>query len=760
MTTQILQGDEHKPAVDSVPERWRRYDVPSIQSKLVYTQPGTQQNQIIISSDAIHCASCSLLIEREMGKISGVTGIDVNATNRRVYLSWQPQTVQLSTLLHTMDKLGFTPKPLGEESEQATIENRTALKRIFVAAIGMMQVMMYAVGLYAGAFQGMERSMQVFLHIVSMVVATPVVLYSGFPFFKSAWRDLSHGQAGMDVPVALAIGSAYLASIYAVATGLDHVYFDSVTMFIFFLSLGRFFEMKARHRTGTLTAAMANLLPITATRLAEDNQEHIVAIDELQIGDLIKIKAGETVPIDCRIISGTTQVDESLLTGESKPLTKTVDDLLIGGSNNHSGLIVAQVEKVGDDTVVSHIKRLLQRAQSERPAISRLADYVARYFVAGVLFLACCVGIFWWQTQADRAFEIVLAVLVVTCPCALSLATPAALTVAVGRLAKEGLLATRSDAIELLAAANYAVFDKTGTLTFGHLNIRNTITTAELDKTTCLNIAAAMEKHSEHPIAMAFEAFSGPAVAEQTKVYPGLGLEAQVTYANQSTCFRIGKQEFVAALGSSKASEQPQGALESSWIALGNQQQIIAWFELGDIPRPNLGTMFAQLKALKLEMEVLSGDQPQALEHLTQPFGLRGRAQLTPDGKLNYIQTLQTNGEKVLMLGDGINDAPVLAGADVSIALSSGTDLAQTSADMVLLDNSLPRLPLAISIARRTLSIIKQNISWAIGYNVIALPLAAMGLIAPWLAAIGMSTSSLLVVLNALRLGKKGNEKS
>jgi Cu2+-exporting ATPase len=738
-----------------ISNNWQQFDLPAVQQNLLHDSSDQKNTEIIVSAEAIHCASCSMLIEKELAKIDGLLEVDVSVTNRRVRLRWNPDVVKLSRLLQKLDEIGFTPHPLKSGTNTYVLENHKALKRLIVAGLGMMQVMMYAVGLYAGAFQGMTYETQMFLHIVSMLVATPVVLYSGAPFFHAAWGALRHASMGMDVPVSLAIGIAYIASIRAVFTGNGGIYFDSVTMFIFFLSLGRFAEMKARHRAGAASEALAHLTPATAL-LVDESGEHVVAVEELKVGDKLLIKPGQTVPTDAVLLDESCRVDESLLTGEARLVSKTTGDELIGGSISHSGVIHARVLRTGNDTVLSHISRLLLRAQSERPRLSRLADKVASYFVSSVIGLSVLVGLFWWYTEPSRTLEIVLAVLVVTCPCALSLATPAALTVAIGRLAREGLLVTHSEAIEKLANVGYVLFDKTGTLTFGQLRIRNVFPLADLTSIDCIELGAALEKHSEHPIASAFGSTHEIFHANTIQIFAGMGIEGQVKSDNrQMRRCRIGKIEFVAELSHSPVLKRPSGEEDSSWVALGDDKQVLAWFELGDLPRPDLGTTCSQLKTLGLRVEMLSGDRSGAVKHLAEQLCIKGRWQLTPDAKLDYMRVLQGSGERVLMVGDGINDAPVLACADVSIAMSGGTNLAQTSADMILMQDSMNRLPMAVAVARRTLKVIRQNIVWAIAYNAVALPLAAVGLILPWVAAIGMSCSSLLVVLNALRLGRR-----
>lgn len=754
-----LQPVFDTPGEDIEP-RWQRYDLPALQKQVTRSGDTAGEKEVSLFVEAIHCASCSLLIERELKALDGVRDLDVNVTARRVRVRWDPRRQALSRILQRMSNIGFSAEPQSPGADTSTKENRAALKRLLVAGLGMMQVMMYAVGLYAGAFQDMEPTTRHFLHVVSMLVATPVVLYAGRPFFAGAWRDLRNGQAGMDVPVALAVGIAYAASVWAVFSQSGTVYFDSATMFVFFLSLGRFAEMKARHRAGAATEAFSRLSPLTATRLNGETDE-VVAVEDLRCDDRLRIKPGETVPIDCRIVRGRTRVDESLLTGESDPQPRHEGDALIGGSINVNGVLEARVERTGEDTVLSHIGRLLQHAQSEKPRLNRLADTVARYFVSAVIIVAALVGAVWWMVQPGRALEVVLAVLVVTCPCALSLATPAALTAAIGRLARNGLLVTRANAIEQLAGADYALFDKTGTLTYGRLLVRDIDIRADYSVDDCMAIAAALERGSEHPIARAFAGNESLAAAEKLYYMPGMGLEGIVRTARGTGKYRIGRGDFVAALSHGHRPPDVGDNREpgTSFITMGNEKGVIARFELADVPRPAMGTVCAQLKSLGLRVEILSGDQHETVRQLGGRLGVGGRGGMTPNDKLDYIRALQRNGQRVVMIGDGVNDAPVLTGADVSIAMSSGTSLAQASADMVITQETLTQLPKAVLLCRRALRIIRQNIAWAVAYNAVALPLAALGLVAPWVAAIGMSASSLIVVLNALRLNGPGGDR-
>ena len=558
-------------------------------------------------------------------------------------------------------------------------------------------------------------------------------------------------QLGMDVPVSLAIGGAFLASAWATIRASGEIYFDSVTMFTFFLLAGRFLEMGARHRAGQAAEELVKLLPATAARLCEAGEERVPVAD-LVPGDRVLVRPGESVPADGRVQEGVSSVDESLLTGESLPQLRKTGDLLVGGTVNNESPLIMQVEQVGEDTVLSAIVRLLDRAQTEKPGVARMADRVAGWFVAALLVVASLVAWWWWQHDPAHAFAVTLSVLVVTCPCALSLATPAAVTAATGALTRLGVLTTRGHALETLARASHVIFDKTGTLTEGRLRLQTLELLGSSDRSTCLRIAAALEQGSEHPIANALctEAGSVP-VAENLSAQAGLGIEGWV----EGQRYRIGIPEFVLELQDDDGKGVDTITTAPTGVVLGNEQALLAHFEFADRLRDQAVETVRQLAALGIHVELLSGDEAGVVETVANELGISHfKARCRPGDKLARIQALQAEGAVVAMVGDGVNDAPVLAGAQVSLAMGGGTQLAHASADMVLLSEQLPHLVDAIRTSRRTLAIIRQNLAWALVYNVIALPLAAGGYIAPWMAAIGMSTSSLVVVLNALRLRK------
>jgi P-type Cu2+ transporter len=741
-------GDSKAVAAPELP--WKPFDRPEMLDAVsVPSQDGLRTCTMLV--EGVRCAACGWLIERSLEQVPGVREIRVNPSSSRARLVWDPAELPLSSALGIVSRLGYRPHPGGAgAAEAAQRERRKALRRVGVAGIGMMQVMMYAVALWVGVFQDMDPGLEQLFRWVSMMVATPVALYSAFPFYAGAWRDLRSGRPGMDVPVSLAIGGAWLASSWHTVIGEGEVYFESVTMFTFFLLVGRFLEMSARHRAGDTQEALARLLPGSTRRRNAAGEWETVALRELRPGDVVSVRHGETLPADGRLLVAGARLDESMLTGESRPRLREADEAALAGSINLGDPVEIEVERTGPDTLVSSIGRLLDRAQSQRPPIAVSADAVARWFVVGVLAAAGLTWVVWNIIDPSRAFGVTLAVLVATCPCALSIATPAALTASTGFLARRGLLVTRAGAVEKLARARRILFDKTGTLTHGKPRILAVEAMGELagDPDRALGIAAALEALSEHPIARAFTAAAPAGEAEDVRVMPGLGIEGSF----DGRRWRLGRPGWAAGLCGQAA---PGSDSENTVVCLASDRGIAALFTLADQLRAGSRERIQRLRELGLRPEIASGDEAEAVAPVAIAVGIREwAAALTPEDKLALLRDRQQAGETVVMVGDGVNDAPVLAGADVSVAMGAGTALAQTSADMVLLGESLEPLVAGISDARRTVRIVRQNLAWAAGYNLTVLPLAAAGFITPWMAALGMSASSLLVVLNALRLSR------
>lgn len=738
-------------------EQLQLYDNSKLQQQFVTSsssQPEIKNASLIL--EGIVCAACVWLNEQHVNHLNGVKSFSINYSTQRARISWDDSQIKLSDILKSISAIGYRAHPF-DPGRQETVQKRErqrALIRLSVSGLGAMQVMMLAIALYAGDYSGIDADMKLFFRWVSALIATPVVFYSAQTFFIGAWRDLKRKNLGMDVPVALAIGGAYLASCWATVTNSGQVYFDSVTMFTFFLLVGRFLELRARQRSGEVADALVKLLPVMAARITGNEVEQVL-VNELNVGDHVRVKPGETIPADGIIIDGQSSIDESLVTGESYPLRRVESDNVIGGTVNIESPLVIRISKIGEETVLAGIQRLLDRAQTEKPHIALIADKVASVFVGVILVLAMTVGFIWWQIDSERAFWIVLSMLVVTCPCALSLATPAAMTAATGALTRLGMLVTHAHALETLAKVDTFVFDKTGTLTQGLLALKKISAIGTLSEAKCSQIAATLEQVSEHPVAKAFQHSDLELlIIEDAKATVGEGIEAFI----DNKRYRIGKRHWVEAIVTDNkldTEDKIQNNEIQSQIYLANENEWLAIFTLEDKLRDDAKLMIEQLNNLHINTILLSGDQENVVCNTAKALNIKTKySEQSPDNKLSMIKNLQQQGNIVAMVGDGVNDAPVLAAAQVSIAMGSGTQLAQASSDMVLLSENLNHLQESVIHARKTILVVKQNLSWAVIYNLTALPLAALGFIAPWLAAIGMSASSLIVVLNALRLMK------
>jgi Cu2+-exporting ATPase len=610
-----------------------------------------------------------------------------------------------------------------------------------------MQVMMATMATWPEFNIDLSPELDKILRWTSLFLTTPIVFYCCGQFFRGALRDLRTRHLTMDVSVSLAIGGAYVAGIWSTITGQGELYFDAVGMFALFLLAGRYLERRARERTAAATAQLVQLLPASCLRLEADGQSQRILLSELRVGERVLVQPGSLIPADGRIVAGQSSVDESLLTGEYLPLARGVGDGVTAGTLNVEGPLTVEVQALGDATRLSAIVRLLERAQSEKPRLAEIADRVSQWFLLFILVSAAVVGAAWWEIDSSRAFWVVLALLVATCPCALALATPTALTTATGSLHKLGMLLTRGHVLEGLNQIDTLVLDKTGTLTEGRLTLKAIHPLRDLDEGACLALAAALENRSEHPIARAFS--QAPRAAESVDSHPGQGLQGSV----DGRLLRIGEAGFVCALSGQPV--PPIAGENGQWLLLGDEQGPLAWFVLDDRLREDAPDLVAAARARGWHIHLLSGDSSPMVSEVARQLGIDdARGGLTPDAKLAVLKQLHGEGRRVLMLGDGVNDVPVLAAADISVAMGSASDLAKTSADAVLLSNRLGSLVDGLRLARRTRRIIIENLAWATLYNGLVLPFAALGWITPIWAAVGMSLSSLLVVLNALRLSR------
>lgn len=799
--------------------RLNAYDHEEIKSQFVYHQNALSVAELSVNN--LRCAACTWLIESRLLSLDGVDACRVNLTNQRMQVAWDEDKLPISQILATIGDIGYEAKPYRQDTHEAMLakHNNKMILRLGIAALGAMQAMMYAVALYFGEYSGMMILQRDFLRWVSLFVSIPVFFYAAIPFFVSAYTAVRARQVNMDVPVSVALIVTFFASLYATLTGSGHTYYDSVRMFVFFLLAGRYIEHNARlkaatmandlvvvepilvQKVGTDTDAAAQIQQLLAANVTENNEsdqqnslskisninaktrleiaqktlttwqaqqtndsDNLVTSKSLRVGDIIKIEAGSEIISDGILLRTTATVSQSLLTGEGDLIVKQQGDHIIGGAQNDSQPFMMLVTAVPEDSQIGLIDRLMNRAMSEKPKLAQQADKLARWFVARILVLSVLVFIGWYFVDPSQAIWATVAVLVATCPCALSLATPIALTVATNRLASYGFLTTRGHTLQTLAHITHVAFDKTGTLTYGKPNLLQTVLmddaladTAE-QKNQLLAIAAALEVGSRHPIAHALLSAAYqlhlPATEDLTH-YPAGGVQAVI----DGVIYRIGHPAFAldddAAADSIRAEPQQASLVVvlSDWQADTGTWQAKAGFYFNDKVRDSVPELLDSLKRYGLQPLMLTGDPSAQAMQIAASLGIDdAHNALSPVDKVARIKDLQQQGAVVLMVGDGINDAPVLAAADVSTSIAGAADLAQVSSDSIILNGKIEAIGKAKHIADKTERIIKQNFRWALAYNGIVLLPAVLGYVPPWLAAIGMSLSSLVVVLNALRL--------
>jgi Cu2+-exporting ATPase len=709
--------------------------------------------ETVFDVEGVSCSACITRVESALARLPGVAESSLNLASRRVRIRHSPGN-SVEQLAAVIARAGYRARLPGRDPRSLRrAEERRALWRLSVAGFAMMQIMMLALPAYVDTDGSMAWDIERLLNIASLVLTVPVLLFSSGPIFRAAWHGLAARQPGMDVPVALGIGVSFLASLYGTWAG-GPVYYDSITMFVFFILCGRYFE--ARALSGTVDAAdsLAQLLPRRAWKLAGDDR---VETDPsvLVPGDLVSIPAGEAAPADGSVISGATEFDESLLTGETYPVQKAAGDPILAGSINLASPVTARVDRAPGEATLEVIRRQMERAASQKPRWALVADRIASHFVVGVVLLAAFGALAWWWIDPSKALWVAVSTLVVTCPCALSLATPVALTACVNALSRHGVMVTSGRAIEALASATHLVFDKTGTLTTGRMHLRAVDVLGDLDRAACLRLAASLESALSHPIAHALvkaRPTGGQAVATtEIRAVAGAGVEARA----DGRLIRVGSTDFCAQIAGSPFPVPADSA--EPVAAMAAQGQWLAAFHFEDALRPESRELVARTRAAGCEVVLLSGDRAPVVDRVAAELGIGERiAGAGPEEKARRVEAMAAGGAVVAMIGDGINDAPVLARAQVSIALAGGAALAQSQADFIVANPSLLAIGSAIDLSRLARRIIRQNIAWAIGYNAIALPLALGGVLTPWLASLGMSLSSLLVVANALRLLRHG----
>ena len=739
-------------------DKLKVYDDPSLQEEFVFDEG--QDKQIQLTLEGITCAACGWLIEKQLSKVEGIKQVAVNVQERRALVTWSPLQIKLSQILSTLKRIGYVGSPFHPDEHEASYkrEQKTFLKKLGLAGIMTMQVMMLMTGLYFDWFGAIELETRQYFYWVALTLTTPVVLYSGSTFYVGAAKALSAKTVNMDVPVTLAIFGTYIAGIRSTVLEQGEVYFESICMFIFLLLLSRFLEHRSRHRAAQISANMMQYVPVSATKLMSDGSVTECLAKQLQIDDVVLVKPGETIPIDGVVSEGHASVDESMLTGEFNPVRKENNSVVYGGTVCQDGSLTIIVTQTLKNALVNQIVRLQASAMASKPKAAQIADNFSRYFVTAVLMISALTYGFWWYQGSDDAFWITISVLVATCPCALGLATPSALTCAMAKLNRQGILLKRADALEQITGIDTIALDKTGTLTKGKFTISSAWYADGVDSDSALSIARALESRSEHPIAKAFTGDKAsnddnkPADYTVHKVVnftvaPGGGISGEIN----DTLFSMGSAAFCVH-------ESQQAFIEeypSANVFLTVKGRIMAAFEVRDTLREDTQeTLDILVKSHTLT--VLSGDTQQNVDSLTASLPIEtAKGGLTPEQKYEAVQAMQHSGAKVMMMGDGINDAPVLASADVAIAVGNATDVAKTAADVILLGDQLLSVPVLISTSHQVKQKIRQNIGWSVGYNVLILPFAVSGLLSPWMAVVGMSLSSIIVVTNSTRLLSK-----
>ena len=714
--------------------------------------------------EGMHCAACAITIEDALLQVPGVQSVQVSAASHRGRVVWSPEHTRPSSWMAAAEQAGYRAVPANDAHahERRRQEARRMVWRVSVAGLCMMQVMMYATPAYVTAPGDITPDMVALLRWASWVLSLPVLLFSCTPFFKAAWRDLRQRQISMDLPVALGMLATFVVSSLGTFEpdgpfGAE-VYFDSLTMFVFFLLAGRWLELRLRDRTAGALEAVLNRLPDSVSRRTADGQWERVSVRRLAVGDVLEVLPGQAFAGDGTIVQGQTQVDEALLTGESRPLGRSEGERVIAGSHNLSARIEVRIDQVGAATRYAQIVALMENASLSRPSMALLADRMAKPFLLFVLLAAAAAAAYGWSSGPAHAVMVAVAVLVVTCPCALSLATPAAMLATAGALARRGVLVRRLEALQNLAGIDTVVFDKTGTLTHDAFALAEIRTREGVTPAQALFWAAALARHSLHPVSRALwaEARRQALASGDLAVLESASLQDVSERAGQGVqgvWVQAGQADVTLRLGSAAFCEAPVQAPERLQVSLADASGWLATFELQEEVRSECAAVVQRLQGLGLAVQVLSGDAPLAVAQVATQVGISAyRGACTPQDKLAHIRQLQQQGHRVAMVGDGLNDGPVLAGADVSFALGQAVPLAQSKADFVLMGAQLGVLVDTLERSRQTLRVVKQNLAWAALYNAACIPLALLGWLPAWAAGLGMALSSLLVVLNALRL--------
>lgn len=740
------------------PEAWSAFSLPD------QTASGCWRSSVVF--EGMHCAACAITLEDALRAVPGVQSVQISGASHRGQIVWSPELTRPSEWMRSVERHGYKALPANDAHahERRREEARRMLWRWGVAALCMMQVMMYAAPSYLSQPGDISVEAVNLLRWASWVLSLPVLFFSCIPFLSNAWRDLRERQISMDLPVALGMVVTFVVSTLGTFEPLGpfgaEVFFDSFTMFVFFLLTGRWLEQRMRDRTAGALEAVLNRLPDSVRKRQSDGTWALLSIRRLQVGDVIEVLPGEAFAGDGLVLAGQTQVDEALLTGESRPLARQTGDRVIAGSHNLSGTLQVQIEQIGAATRYAQIVALMESASVSKPSMALLVDRWAKPFLVAVMLASLASAIYWWPTDPAHAVMVAVAVLIVTCPCALSLATPAAMLATAGALARSGVLVRRLSALHNLAHIDTVIFDKTGTLTRDAFEVVGIHTREGLSDAQALDWAGSLARHSLHPVSRALwsearrraeasgrlsalEALTAQEVNERA----GQGVQAVLHQPGHApTPLRLGSAVFCAA---------PPLAGHHLQVSLADDAGWLASFELAEEVRPEAAGVVRALGNLGLSLKILSGDGQRAVTRVAQVVGIAdAQGGCSPQLKLQALTNWQAQGHKVAMVGDGLNDGPVLAGADVSFALGQAVPLAQSKSDFVLMGGGLDVLVSTVLRSRSTLRIVQQNLAWAAVYNAACVPLALMGWLPAWAAGLGMALSSLLVVLNALRLSQ------
>jgi Cu2+-exporting ATPase len=736
----------------------KNYDHKAVRQSFVRETDAGHSASFIL--EGVSCSACLWLVEQTLRKLSGVKDVRVDQTSHQAFVSWDPDALAVSDVLTAVDGIGFTAYPFDATHRETLVkeQRRRSLERILLAGMMMMPVMGFQISGYWVGVQP-DGSLATFLLVgrwFMLAAVTIVLAYSGADFFAGAWRDFKNRRVGMDIPIVLGLTIAWAGSFWATTQGTGDTYFDSIVMFVFFVLLARVWELNGRIRAANDIDRMMKIIPQEVTRIGFNGPERVM-LPDVEVGQILRVEPGETVPLDGLLLDQDSTFDESLLTGESLPVLRTVGQAAVAGSCNIDQPVNIKVTRAFGGSTLAEMQALVRRGISERPPFAQAAERIVPWLVIAILCIAMLTALAWWYINPALVIPNVVAVLIVTCPCALALATPVTLAAAAGQMSKAGILATRMSSVEALQSAKTVVLDKTGTLTMG----RPTLVATHKVKNggAGLSLAAAMNASSEHSIGRAFVLAHGLTGLQPISLdvpvrnFPGKGLQVDLPQGR----VRLGSLDFTSPILTTpdEAWITAQLAQGHTVICLTVDDEMSAFFSFADILRPGARDMVQDFKVRGFRLAILSGDRQETVDHIASTLGIdECLGALSPNDKVDWVRTKQKEKSRILMVGDGINDAPVLTCANVSVSFSQATDLARQSSDFILLNDDLRTLTRLADLANKTTVIIRQNLGWALSYNIIAVPAAAFGFVPPWAAAIGMSASSFIVVFNALRMTK------